>query len=58
MIDTSSHRDAGSTGADFRITRDQVASERHGGESISGRRLTEVFEESLLLFAGQELVVA
>jgi hypothetical protein len=28
------------------------------GESFSGRLLTQVFEESLLLFAGQELVVA
>ena len=28
------------------------------GESFSGRHLTQVFEEHLLLFAGQELVVA
>src|SRR5712664_2798128 len=28
------------------------------GESFSGCLLTQVFEESLLLFAGQELVVA
>jgi hypothetical protein len=35
-----------------------AAEERLRGESFSGRLLTQVFEESLLLFAGQELVVA
>jgi hypothetical protein len=57
-IDTSNHRDAGSAGADFRTTRGPAARERLPGESFSGRLLTQVFEERLLLFAGQELVVA
>jgi hypothetical protein len=58
MIDTSSRRDAVSAGADFRMTRDPAARERLWSKSFSGRLLTEVFEESLLLFAGQEPVVA
>src|SRR5208283_437066 len=57
-IDTSNHRDAGSAGADFRTTRGPAARERLWGESFSGRLLAQVFEESLLLFAGQELVIA
>ena len=58
MIDTSSHRDAGSAGADRRMTRGPAAREWRWGESLSGCLLTQVFEESLLLFAGQEPVVA
>ena len=57
-IDTASRPDAGSAGADSRTTRDPAARERLWGESFSGRLLTEVFEERLPLFAGQELVVA
>ena len=37
---------------------DLAASERLWGESFLGRLLTQVFEERLLLFAGQEFVVA
>src|ERR1019366_2377903 len=58
MIDTSSRRDAGSVRADSRTTRGPAARERLWGESFSGRLLAQVFEESLLLFAGQELVVS
>ena len=58
MIDTSSRRDAGSAGADSRTTKGPAARKRLWGESFSGRLLTKVFEESLLLFAGQEPVIA
>jgi hypothetical protein len=37
---------------------DQAAGEAFWQGSPSRRLLTQVFEESLLLFAGQELVVA
>ena len=43
-FDTSSRRDAGSAGADFRTTRDPAASGRLLVESFSGRLLTQVFE--------------
>src|ERR1035437_3676217 len=56
-IDTSSRRDSGLPGANFRTTRGPVASQRLLRESFSGGLLAQVFEESLLLFAGQELVV-
>jgi hypothetical protein len=39
-------------------TRGLAARERLWDESFSGRLLTQVFEESVLLFAGQEIVVA
>ena len=58
MIDTSSHRDGGSAGADFHTIRDLGAEGRLWGESFSGRLFSQGFEESLLLLAGQELVVA
>src|SRR5271166_3846454 len=57
-IDISSRRDAGSAGIGFRTTRGPAASERILRESFSGRLPARVFKESLLLFAGQELVVA
>ena len=58
MIDTSSRRDARSADVDFRTPRDQVAGEAFWQGNRSRCFLTQVFEEGLLLFAGQELVVA
>src|SRR5271169_5038154 len=57
-IGTSSRRDAGFADADFRTTRGPAARERLWGESFSGCLFMQVFEEGLLLFARQELVVA
>jgi hypothetical protein len=56
-IDTSNRHDARSAGAGFRTTRGPAARERLWGETFSRRLFTQVFEENLLLFAGQELVV-
>jgi hypothetical protein len=56
MIDTASDHDAGSAGADFPTTRDLAASVWSLGESLSGRLLTQIFEENLLLFAEQESI--
>jgi len=57
-IDTSSCRDAGSAGADFRTTRDPAAGERLWGDLFSGRLLTQVLKESLLQLVPMRFVCA
>ena len=60
------HRDAGLTSPAVAtqdplaqaFVRQEVQSRGNGFRAFSGRLFTQVFEENLLLFAGQELVVA
>ena len=56
-IDTSSHHDAKLAGTDFRTMRGQAARELLSVETLLGRVLSQAFEENLLLFEWQELVV-
>src|SRR5271169_2001040 len=57
-IGIANHRAAGFAGADFRTTRGPAGREQLWDESFSRSLLAQVFEESLPLFPGQELVIA